>query len=504
MPSSFSKSSIQTPVSVPNGGTGQTTLTNHGVLLGQAGGAIAATSAGTSGYVLTSNGAGADPTFQAATGGGDMVLADIQTVTGAKTFNDGKLLLAGSTSGAATLKAPAVASTYVHTLPAATTTLVGTDFAQTLTNKTLTSPIIANIAPGADFTLTQNSVVPFTSVNAAAVANTLVLKTGLVGITTATPYSGGGNVLDLGVGKMTGGTYSATYRVLLDMSASAGFPSANFIFPASGKFLAGEVSIKGTNDIFFQGYPVGSSGYTFLEAWASAGMAIGTGGNSNPIFLQINRNEIARITAAGLSILTLGAPTAYLHIAAGTAAANTAPIKLTTGVVNTTAVAGQIEYTTPTLYFTNGGAQRQEIPQIQQSYVAAQFDKASNTTLSAVTGLTATLVAGKKYRFEAELFVDADATGGSKFTMNGTATATSVIYEIQLLDNTTSANTITSRQTTLGGSAGQASTTSGFCRISGIIVCNAAGTLIPYFAQNAASGTSSILVGSTFQTQEIA
>lgn len=63
------RSGITTPVSVANGGTGATTLTNHGVLLGQTTSAIVATSAGSSGQVLTSNGASADPTFQAATGG---------------------------------------------------------------------------------------------------------------------------------------------------------------------------------------------------------------------------------------------------------------------------------------------------------------------------------------------------------------------------------------------------------------------------------------------------
>jgi hypothetical protein len=51
-------------VTVPKGGTGAATLTNHGVLLGQGTSAVAATGAGTSGQVLTSNGASADPTFQ--------------------------------------------------------------------------------------------------------------------------------------------------------------------------------------------------------------------------------------------------------------------------------------------------------------------------------------------------------------------------------------------------------------------------------------------------------
>lgn len=49
---------------VVRGGTGALTHTNHGVLIGQAASAVAATSAGTAGQVLTSNGASADPTFQ--------------------------------------------------------------------------------------------------------------------------------------------------------------------------------------------------------------------------------------------------------------------------------------------------------------------------------------------------------------------------------------------------------------------------------------------------------
>ena len=57
------------PVSVPNGGTGDTTLAAHGVLVGAGASAVAVTGAGTTGQVLTSNGASADPTFQAAAGG---------------------------------------------------------------------------------------------------------------------------------------------------------------------------------------------------------------------------------------------------------------------------------------------------------------------------------------------------------------------------------------------------------------------------------------------------
>lgn len=69
-------------------------------------------------------------------------LDGVNTISGAWSFNSGDLLLKGSSSGAGTLNAPAAASTFVWTLPAATDTLVGRGTTDTLTNKTLTTPVI--------------------------------------------------------------------------------------------------------------------------------------------------------------------------------------------------------------------------------------------------------------------------------------------------------------------------------------------------------------------------
>lgn len=55
------------PLLVANGGTGRTTLTNHGVLVGAATGAITQLAAGTSGQVLQSGGASSDPAYSTAT-----------------------------------------------------------------------------------------------------------------------------------------------------------------------------------------------------------------------------------------------------------------------------------------------------------------------------------------------------------------------------------------------------------------------------------------------------
>lgn len=54
-----------TPLPVPIGGSGASSLTNHGVVLGQGVSPVAVTSAGVAGQVLTSNGPAADPSFQA-------------------------------------------------------------------------------------------------------------------------------------------------------------------------------------------------------------------------------------------------------------------------------------------------------------------------------------------------------------------------------------------------------------------------------------------------------
>ena len=56
-------------VTVPQGGTGGTTFTSHGVVLGEGAGAFGITAAGSSGQVLTSNGSSSDPTWQAAGAG---------------------------------------------------------------------------------------------------------------------------------------------------------------------------------------------------------------------------------------------------------------------------------------------------------------------------------------------------------------------------------------------------------------------------------------------------
>ncbi len=67
-------SGVTGSLAVSNGGVGTSTLTANAILLGNATAAISAVANVTSGYVLTSNGTGSSPTFQAAAGASGLVL----------------------------------------------------------------------------------------------------------------------------------------------------------------------------------------------------------------------------------------------------------------------------------------------------------------------------------------------------------------------------------------------------------------------------------------------
>lgn len=115
-----------------------------------------------------------------------------------------------------------------------------------------------------------------------------------LGIGTASPV----DTLDVRGGKIMGGTYASTsgYRVKLDLSSVSGNPVAAFSMPSTAFGAVGESAIVGSADLYFQAVPSSTANYGVFEAYTSAGMVLGTGGNANPIIFQINRNERARLT----------------------------------------------------------------------------------------------------------------------------------------------------------------------------------------------------------------
>lgn len=132
-------SSIDLPVTVPNGGTGDTALTAHGVLVGEGASAVAVTSAGTSGQCLTSNGASADPSFQVCAGVDGFMATPTSNVrldVSAGAAKPGSSYLAAAAtsftlsqyplaSGTQCTNAASMACTVMGTMPSTTTMAVG-------------------------------------------------------------------------------------------------------------------------------------------------------------------------------------------------------------------------------------------------------------------------------------------------------------------------------------------------------------------------------------------
>lgn len=144
--------------------------------------------------------------------------------------------------------------------------------------------------------------------------------------------------------------------------------------------------------------------------------------------------------------------------------------------------------------------------QNQDTRVVAQFDVTSNDAVDDIPGLTAMVITGKTYKFEAILYTSADPAAGIRFAFGGAATATSFIASA-ITGYSDATNVGTPQVTALGDILGDLTTTTtagASTRITGTITVATTGTLTVQFAQNVSDGaTSSVLIGSTFTVTEI-
>jgi hypothetical protein len=131
-----------------------------------------------------------------------------------------------------------------------------------------------------------------------------------------------------------------------------------------------------------------------------------------------------------------------------------------------------------------------------QSRVTSDFGVTNSASLTAITGLSATLTAGKTYYFELTLYLTDNATYGVQADLGGgAATATNLIAEGVLMDSTTvKTSTRSASLTTVLCSSTTTSATDLTCHITGTITVNAGGTFIPRFAENTAHGGSTATV----------
>lgn len=158
-------------------------------------------------------------------GSGDMVLASVQTVTGAKTFNSAKLILAGSTSGTSILNAAAIAGSTTFTLPTTSGTIalfdgaLGTPTSVTLTNATgLPVGSITGLGTGVGTWLATPS--------SANLASAVTGETGTGALVFGTTPTLATPVID-GLATGTGVTSAATASTLVTRDANANISANN-------------------------------------------------------------------------------------------------------------------------------------------------------------------------------------------------------------------------------------------------------------------------------------
>lgn len=134
------------------------------------------------------------------------------------------------------------------------------------------------------------------------------------------------------------------------------------------------------------------------------------------------------------------------------------------------------------------------------------YSQASNTVLSAVTGMQATLVAGAVYIIDAYLATTNNGTGGIKLSFGGantTATATTFVADTWAYNTTTL--TAEANITSLSGNLVNAAVAATAVFIGGSITVNAGGVVALYAAQNTSNGTAlTIANGSYVQFTRIA
>lgn len=123
----------------------------------------------------------------------------------------------------------------------------------------------------------------------------------------------------------------------------------------------------------------------------------------------------------------------------------------------------------------------------------------TTTTLAAVSDLTLVLESGKRYAIKAVLHTTA-AAGGNKIDFaGGTCTATSITGNARFIAAAAIANVAqTALNTALGATALNL-----FVEYDGTILVNSGGTFVLQHAQNAASGTTTLNVGSYIEAVEL-
>ena len=251
-------------------------------------------------------------------------------------------------------------------------------------------------------------------------------------------------------------------------------------------------------------------------AWYAAAAHTSSGLNQ---FASTTSAQLAGVisdeTGSGKLVFDTAPTLAKLSLAAGTATAGEAPLKLAAGTLLTTAEAGAIEMDANAFYATTDAGNRGVIPVEHIIRANATRTFTSNTSQQAIfnspTNGTLTLETGT-YLFECLVSMDtmSATSGNGKFSLNsgGTATLGTILYQLYgmdaALDTLTAISGVsetTATQAATNHSTAGTGTVTTFL-VKGTFEVTAAGTIIPSYAQTTAAAAV-VKIGSYFKCNRI-
>lgn len=127
-----------------------------------------------------------------------------------------------------------------------------------------------------------------------------------------------------------------------------------------------------------------------------------------------------------------------------------------------------------------------------------------SASLTADNTLTATLIAGRKYRFRIRYYMTTVNTSGVQVDLNGGTATMTAINGFTTIRSSTGAVLNGGQISALTTSVGHTATgTFALVEVEGSMQCNAAGTFIPRFAQNAETGAAESVVAQVGSFMEL-
>lgn len=286
-------------------------------------------------------------------------------------------------------------------------------------------------------------------------------------------------------------------------NGTAGAPAAAFINSATSGFYRVSADKIGVSIAGVVKFDFSVSGQAFYGATSGTITVVPTAiaGSSVLTLPAATDTLVGKATTDTLTNKTLTAPI----LSAGTTSVQ--PITFTSGTLNTTAVAGVMEYDGTAPYFTSVASSRQVVA-AQQFAVTTTANALSNSSTAAQNIFPSandvlTVAASTTYFFEAVIYETTGATSHTvAFGLGGTASFTSVGYSsicrgITTADYTGAAFVTTASATVIS----IAITATAFIAIlRGTIRINAGGTISPQITHSAGpTGTCQIEPNSYFR-----